>query len=1014
MKKRVMLILSCLFLSIGFITAQTTRVTGVVIDDIGEPVVGASVVVKGTTVGTITEVDGTFSINVPEGKNTLVFSLVGMQSMEAKASQNMKITLKSNETALDEIVVTGYGVTKKTAFTGAASVIDSKTVTARTDADFTKSLQGSVTGLQLTGSSSAPGAASSITIRGVGSYNASTSPLFIIDGTPLITEEMAMSASNKQIFSPMANINPADIENITVLKDAAATAIYGSRAANGVIVITTKSGSSEKLSINLRLKKGFTKMAPIKSDYRLLNDEEWLDAWAKGLVNEGKDYTTYEAAYQAALNTAQKDYGYRGFNTDWTDAVTRTGNVDEYSIDFSGKSGNTNYFASGGYFRNEGVIIATGVERYTGRFNLNTKYKFITFGANMSGSASTSNGAPTSSAYVNPLVAVYGAVNPVTPIYNEDGTYNLDAYYNPVAINDHSKGDLRRQKFTSLNVNPYVALDLSKGFYWKTSLGYSMIDMNEYQFWSLLSPQGVQYNGLGQKYNETRKNITITNTLNWMHTFNNTHNLNLLLGQEAIKSTYYHEYYAASNFALEGYRDMIAAAEYQGAEDLRREKRLNSFFMNAEYDYMNKYYASASIRRDGASTFGADNRWGTFWSVGAKWRVSEEKFMEGIKEQLSNLSLRASYGSVGNSETSDWYASRGFYSFGYNYNSQPGMRPTSVTNSDLGWEGTYKFDVGLDALLFNRVSLTLDYFDERTKDMLFSVPVSMTTGLSSYMKNIGEMKNSGIEIGINANLFQNKDWNVTMYANMTAAKNKMTKTPNGEDVVPSTVTLTQVNRSNYAIIREGYSFNSFYLREWAGVDPETGGPLWYKEDGTTTSNYNEADRRIVGNADPNIFGGFGLNVAFKGFDLGADFTYSQGNKVYGSGLPYDLQVGNDRFGNVTRYVYENAWTPENKYTNVPKFIAGNGSGAQNHSTRFLMDGSYLRLQTLTLGYTIPKSLTTKWYLSNIRLYASVDNLFTITADDYIGFDPAVTSRGGGQAWVYPTSRTFTFGLNIGF
>ncbi|MDR3058260.1 MAG: SusC/RagA family TonB-linked outer membrane protein, partial [Prevotella sp.] len=526
MKKRVMLILSCLFLSIGFITAQTTRVTGVVIDDIGEPVVGASVVVKGTTVGTITELDGTFSINVPEGRNTLVFSLVGMQAVESRVSPNMKVTLKSNETALDEIIVTGYGVTKKTAFTGSASVIDSKVITARTDADFTKSLQGSVTGVMLNGNSSAPGASGSITIRGVGSYNASTSPLYIVDGTPLITEEMAMSSANKQIFSPMANLNPADIENITVLKDAAATAIYGSRAANGVIVITTKNGSADKLSINLRLKKGFTKMAPVKDGYKLLNDKEWLDAWAKGIVNSGEQ-TSYESAYQAALTAAKDEYGYRGVNNDWVDAVTRTGNVDEYSIDFSGKSGNTSYFASGGYFKNEGVIIATGVERYTGRFNLNTKYKFITFGANLSGSSSTSNGAPTSSAYVNPLVAVYGAVNPMTPIYNEDGSYNLDAYYNPVAINDHSKGDLRRQKFNSLNVNPYIALDLSHGFYWKSSVGYNMLDLNEYQFWSNLNPQGANYNGLGQKYNETRKGLTFTNTLNWLHTFGNVHSLNL-------------------------------------------------------------------------------------------------------------------------------------------------------------------------------------------------------------------------------------------------------------------------------------------------------------------------------------------------------------------------------------------------------------------------------------------------------------------------------------------------------
>lgn len=1013
MKKRVMLILSCLFLSVGFILAQSTKISGTVVDGNGETVIGAAVVVKGTTIGVSTGVDGDFSIDVPDGKKVLVFSMIGMQTTEANISQNMKVVMQYNDKVLDEVVVTGYGVTKKAAFTGSATTIDSKVITSRTDADFSKSLQGTVTGLQLGGSSAAPGAGTSMTIRGVGSYNANTSPLFIIDGTPMITDNMAMSASNKQTFSPLANINPSDIESVTVLKDAAATAIYGSRAANGVIIVTTKRGAGEKMSINLNIKKGFTKMAPIKKEYELVNDKEWLDIWAKGTVNAGAA-TDYNAAYAEVLQIAHNDFGYRDFDTDWTDAVTRTGNVDEYSLDFSGKSGSTNYFASGSYFRNDGVILNTGMKRYTGRLNLESKYKFITFGANLSGSSSVSKGTPTSSAYTNPLVAVYGAVNPVTPIYNEDGTYNLDAYYNPVAINDEARGDIRSQKFFTFNVNPYVMLDLSNGFYWKTSLGYNMTDMNEYQFWSTLNPQGAQNKGLGQKYNETRKNLTLTNTLNWMHTFNKVHNVNFLLGQELIKYSYYHEYYAASNFALEGYRDMAAAAEYQGAENIREEKSIASFFLNAQYDYENKYYASASIRRDGASTFGADNRWGTFWSVGAKWRISEEKFMADVKDYISNLSLRASYGSVGNSETSNWYAARGFYSFGYNYNNQPGMRPTSVDNKDLGWEGKYKFDVGFDVLLFDRVNLTFDYFDERTKDLLFDVPVSMTTGMSSYMKNIGEMKNSGIELGINANIFQNKDWRISMYANLTAAKNKMIKTINGEDIIPSTITLTEVNRSDYAIIRQGYSFNSFFLKEWAGVDPETGKPQWYGENNVITNDWNKAERRIVGNADPKISGGFGLNVAFKDFDLSANFTYSQGNKVYGSGLKFDLQVGNDKHGNVSRYVYENSWTPENKYTNVPRFVLGDTSGANNHSTRFLMDGSYLRLQSLTLGYSLPKKLISKAMLSNVRLFASADNLFTIFADDYIGFDPTITQKGGGQAWAYPSSRTFTFGLNIGF
>ncbi len=927
-------------------------------------------------------------------------SYIGMQTQEVVIKPTVNVVLKADAQNLDEVVVTGYGITRKAAFTGSATTIGEQTITSKTDANFMKTLQGNVAGLQMNNSTGMPGAQASVSIRGIGSYKAGTEPLYIIDGTPMFSDPDAMSSTNKQYYSPLSSINANDIESVTVLKDASATAIYGARAANGVIVITTKQGSDSKMKINFNAKKGVTQISPIMHDYKIVNASEWIDIWGTGYLNAGtEDIKTKKEADAYALKKAQS-FGYSGTSTDWLDAVLRTGKVDEYSLDVSGKTGDTNYFVSGGYYNNEGIIINTGVERYSGRINLSSKYKRISFGINSAASYAISNGVPTSSSYVNPLVAVYGAVTPVEPIYNEDGSYNLSAYYNPVAVNDKENGDLREQKVLTANVNPYISIDLGKGLIWKTSLGINYYDLREYQFWSPYNNQGAQYNGLGQQYNDTKTNIIITNTLNWIQTIGD-HHLNIMLGQEAQKTTDFYQYYAASKYSFLGYRDMGTAAEYLGAENMHKYKRLASYFFNGQYDYENKYYLSGSLRYDGSSSFGAENLWGLFWSVGGKWRVSEEAFWEPLKENIQNVTVRASYGTVGNQDI-DWYAARGTYETGYNYNNEPGMKPTRISNPDLGWESRHKFNIGVDFTIFNRINLTVDWYDERTKDLIFEMPLSKTNGLSTTLRNIGEMKNTGIELSANANILRTKNFNWEINANLTANKNEMVKLSGTDDIVKTTT-----------IITPGESLYTFYLKEYAGVDPDNGSPLWYKKDGSTTSNWNDAEQRIVGSADPKVYGGFGTSLKYKGFDFNANFSYSCGNKIYASGLKYDLQVGDSKLSNVTYKVYENAWTETNRNTDTPKFVYADSSGASKNSTRFLLNGSYLRLKSVTVGYSIPKSLTTKYSINNIRFYASADNLFTIHASDFIGFDPEA-GVSGTQAWQYPVSRTFTFGLNVSF
>ena len=996
MRKLFLLITVCA-LSMAAI-AQNKVIKGLVIDaGNNEPLIGASIMPVGAGNGTATDIDGSFSLSIPESVKMITVSYVGMQTKKVEAKDGMTVKLASADTKLDEVVVTGYGVAQKSAYTGAAAVVGENIVTSKTDANVMKSLQGSVAGLQMNNSTGMPGAEATVVIRGVGSYSSNTQPLYVVDGTPMFSEADALSAKDGQYYSPISNINPSDIESITVLKDASATAIYGARAANGVIVIETKKGSGNKLNINLNLKKGWTQISPIDEKYKPVNDKKWLDIWGTGIANAG--IMDKASADKYVLGMANQ-MGYRGENTNWLDAILRSGNVDEYSVDFSGKTGETNYFISGGYYNNEGIIINTGMERFTGRFNLSTKYRWISLGVNASGAFAESNGIPTSSAFTNPLVTVYGMVTPIEPIYNTDGTYNSSAYFNPIALNDPDQGDIRSQKVTTATVNPWISVDFGKGFVWKTNFALNYYHLDEYQFWSVMNPQGAESNGVGQKYNDTKTNLIVTNTLNWLHTFGDYHDLNIMLGQEAQKTKDYYEYYAAQNFA-KGFREMSTASEPTKATDLTSYRTIASFFANANYSYAGKYFLSGSARYDGCSAFGDNTKWGLFGSVGAKWRMSEEKFWENIKPYVNNIALRASYGTVGNCEIG-WYSARGLYDIGYNYAGRPGMRPTSVPNKDLGWESRHKFDVGIDATILNRVVLAIDFYNERTKDLLYDMPISQTTGLSSIIKNIGEMENMGVEVSVNANIFRMKDFSWDVNFNITANKNKMIKLSNNESI-----------EGGVTMITPGKPLHTYYMKEYAGVDPENGSPLWYKADGTTTSNYGEANKRFMGSADPKAFGGFGTTLRYKGFDLSGTFAYQFGGKVYGTGLNYDLQTGDQIFSNVMNHVYDNAWTENNRHTDVPKFVYGDASGANKASSRFLMSSDYLRMKSLTFGYTLPHSIVNKIYLSNVRAYFTADNLFTVKADDFIGFDPEAKSNGA-QAWQYPVAQTFAFGLNISF
>ena len=913
----------------------------------------------------------------------------------------MKVSMKPDTEVLDEVVVTGYGVQRKASFTGAAAVVGKDVLAKKTDANFVKALEGAVPGIQMNNSTSMPGIWGSIYVRGRGSLNSGTQPLYVIDGMPVDsdTDDNSLTYSTNNTIDPMSSLNPADIESITVLKDAAATAIYGSRAANGVIVVTTKKGAEGKFNINLDIKQGFVTTANNNMDFA--NAQQTMKLFTDG-------YTAAQGGdWQENYNYLADDYfGWdRNSSYDWMDAISRKGYYQDYNLNMQGRTGSTGYYVGLGYLNTEGLIIGSDLERFSGRLNLDTKFKWATLGVNSSYSYTTQNGFSLSTAgsMSSPLTAAVSSQTPMDPFYDSEGNYANINNYNPLALMDEKTGELNQSNTQMVNLNPYFQIDFGKGIYAKTTLGVNINELRQYQYWSALyNPQAQDYNGLGQQYNSKSTVVTWNNMIGWNYKFADKHDISLMLGQEMQKKSYFYEYYAKSDFpfAASGMRDLTTAGTDQGNEYYKQEARLASYFADVHYSYADKYYLSGSFRRDGSSVFGTDNRWGNFWSVGGKWRISGEEFLS-ENEIITNATLRASYGTVGNQDIS-WYAARGFYSSGYNYNQMPGMRPTSIPNPELTWEVSKKFDIGFDLSFLQRIHLTFDFYNEETSDALFEIPLSMTTGISKTYQNIGSIRNRGIEFSINTSIIQNNDLNWNFFANLTWNKNEVIKLSTDDPL-----------EYTYQIIEQGHPYSQFYMKEYVGIDHETGKPLWYlnKEGDETTSDYNAAAKRYVGDADPKVLGGFGTNLTWKGVDFNLNFNYRLGGKVYNSGAAFT------GFGMAFRTPLEdvalNSWTPENKNAKYPQYIYRDPNNATATSSRYLYSGNYLRISNVTLGYTLPKTWTQKAFIQKLRAYVSVDNLYTFTASDFVGYNPE-TSANGVIAWQYPATCTFIGGIQLTF
>ena len=1042
--KRFLLLLTAIVASIGLATAQTRVVRGTVtsLED-GEPVIGASVIVKGSpTIGVNTDVDGKFTLDVPSNATHLIVSFVGKRTQEVAISKGeMKIVLADDAQVLDEVVVTGYQTTSKKAFTGAASAVGGETVKAKFDANPVNALKGNIPGLQLSQVSGQPGAPSTIFVRGRNSLNSGTQPLYVIDGVPIEAGVFGIRASEGVEISPLATLSSDDIANITVLKDAAATSIYGARAANGVIVITTKRGHGGfKANFNARI--GGAMLPAYTRNYRGVDGNTWLALSREAVRNSanykdpnGSVFNQYHDSYpdwdinnDTHLNQWLSEFWYEiPFDAekpvfyDWLGATTRTGLQQNYGLDISGGGDaptSPRYFVAFDYMSDQGIVIGKDLNRYALRVNINQNpYAWLGYGINTSLSLTTTNMGSGGGYFADPLTASL-MQTPVTPIYNPDGSFNTSTVtngVNPVAARSKN-GDKNTQKQYRALISPYITLNFTDWLSFTSRLGLDAYILDDFGFWSLLGPDGKNYNGHGENGTIYNFYTTITNTFNINKAWND-HTINFLIGQEGQRTNYKSTYLEATNFAVDYLNDIALAATPSTTSSIRDELKLLSFLSNFEYNYAERYYASASLRADASSRFHKSNRWGMFWSLGGKWRMANEAFMESSRDWLQDLTLRISYGTSGNQAVgSGWYAASGLFDFGYLYNNQPGSLFTQFENPNLKWEQTAKLNVGVDFRVLDRISLGFDYYNHQTRDMVFAVPLSKSTGLPTYYdgvayyENLGALENQGIEFELGIDAVRTKDAQLRFTFTGSHNRNRIKKLATDLPI-----------KYSAQIIKVGEDISTFYLREYAGVDPETGMAQWYKntekEDGTLdrslTSNYNDAEQTILGKATPDFQGGFRTDFNYKDFDFSFLLTYQFGGKIYGNHLQYDETTALTG-SNFTNWVADNRWQkPGDKDKLVPMFTEQSNS-ATNPSSRFLMSSNYLKIQNVQIGYTFKQKELKTIGLSSIRLFLTADNLYTFVAKNYRGFDPASVGANGIAWWNYPQATKVMGGVSFSF
>lgn len=999
MKEKIILSIFSVLIS-SFVFSQKI-ITGHVsaADGIG-PLPAATIMIKNSSTGVTSDFDGNYSITVNVG-DVLVFSFIGMVSQEVTVADQTEINvvLREDLSELDEIVVIGYGTVSKESLTGSVETLKGDKFEMATSTSLESSLQGNVAGLQMSSSGGQPGSNADIRIRGIGSFNADSSPLYVIDGIPLISgsESQTDFGNDGHASNVMSTINPNDIESVSVLKDASATAIYGSRGANGVIIITTKSGRSGKMKINFSTQIGFSNPA-YNNLNKPINEKDYHTLFIEGYVNDGKTVEYAQDLYD--------NYYPDPADTNWLDAIMRNGVTNQYNIDVGGGDEKITYFASASYFDQEGIMLGSDFERLSSRLNLTAKVTDrLTITNNISIGRTTAYGATEGTSFDSPMYGAY-LIPAAVPIYNEEGQfYNGHVGFMIGGANPVGKytEDERWMKQTRIIDNMSANYKLTENLNFKTAWSFDLLNIYEFQFDNARYGNGRRVGGRADEGSIENISWIGTQTLNYNKLFNDKHQVDVLLGYEAQKSERRSMRARGEGYPNPNLRTLANAANPTLATSSASAYSFLSMFSRVSYDFEKKYYATLSYRRDGSSRFGSDNRWGNFWSVGASWVVTRENFMDDVN-WLSNLKIRASYGVTGNAGIGN-YASLSLYGFGNDYASMPGSAPSNIGNSLLTWENQHSMDVGLSFGFFNdKITSNITYFIRKNEDLLLERPLSRTTGFTSNLQNVGDMQNSGLEFDINVAILSSKDFNWDIGGNISFVKNEVTR-------------LNEPITENLFRKEEGRNFYDYYLTQWAGVDPQTGQGLWYTDENknVTTTDYNEAERVFVGkSALPDFFGGISTSMRYKNFELSGQLSFVWNKYLYD--YPAFVMDSDGRYTprSTTQWNFDNRWTTPGQEALNPQWIWGNTSLSNSkNSTRALYDATYVRLRDITLAYNLPNSVAEKINISSMKIYLKGSNLLTWVRDKNLRFDPESGTDGMVDAFI-PMAKTFTVGINFGF
>ncbi len=994
--------------------AQSKTVSGKVTDQAtGQGLPGVSVVVKGTTVGTATGADGGYTVNVPANGSTLVFRFIGYKSVERPIGNESTINvgLGVDNKQLEEVVVTGYQTKTKEDLSSAISVVNSKELEQRPNPSIDQLLQGKAAGVQVTAVNGKPGANAFIRIRGTGSISGSNDPLLVVNGVQ-IPDNMA-----DQFFT---SINANDIESISVLKDAAAASIYGARGSNGVLVVTTKNGAKSNGQITYRFLTGVNEKIP--DNFDMMNAAQKLQ-YEYDLGYENSDFSNYlqsndfpNTANLFNITDAERQAGWNSLiaqSHDWKDDILQSGKITSHQLSFGGNTDKSNYYFSLQKYDQEGLTKGSVFNRYTGTLNVSSQIKsWLRVGNALTLGHTKTNELRDRYNAQNPFYAIY-AYNPYEPAYLEDGSVNYTSQGFPIleALENNPEERKYMSGLNSFNVD----VTPLKGLILSSKLG---LTLNDYSRTSFLKPGSVLDLYVGDP---TARGTKVDNgsrefAYDWINSaryeFNvgEKHNFGVLLFQEFQK-----DQFSSYSLSKKGFANGNLSTQDNGAANTGTNSTtaadwaISSLAANLEYNFNKRYYLTGSLRRDGSSRFGSDNKYGTFWSTSASWLVTQENFMQQY-DWLTVLKLRASVGTVGNFAGIGNYQSLGLYGFG-KYNNLLTSFPSQVANPALSWESKLKRDIGLDFELFkSRFAVSLDYYNETTEDLLLNTPISRTTGFSTVTRNIGSVQNKGLEAALNVDIIRNSSLTWSFNGNITFNKNEVKTLNEGQE---------EIVTNGIGVFRPGYAYGTFKLVRYAGVDPQTGEAQYYSKDGEVTKTYSSSDAVILDGKSPNpkFYGGFGTTIAWKGIDFSANANFVSGNYALNY-VKNDLVSWGDLY-------YQNLSTDALNYWKKPGDVnvlpAANGENVTYTTDLYLEKASFLRLRNLTLGYTVPKALTEKIKMQSLRVYVQGQNLLTYNphyfGDPEVGYgseESGLTQVGQASLYSYPQTRQFSFGVDVSF